>query len=145
MSGVLLLLLLWPCPSAVAEWRVFKYADIENGDQDTLRFYRKWNESIFVMIILKPAIPGVFANRLPLYRIDSNPLHDLKLYGKVRTNKDSWVKWEIDNGQGPAKENLTEFIKGKIAVFQYYKPDGEICETVFSLDKADEAISELLK
>jgi hypothetical protein len=133
-----------PC-QLMATWRVYKFAEIENEDHNTLRFHRKWNGPIYAWFVVKSKFEDVFKEKLPLYRIDDRAIHNLQHQENLRSNKDTWIKWPIYDGSGPINEQMLEFMNGKILTFQYYLPDGEIRETVFHLDGVRDAINELLK
>lgn len=120
---------------------------IQNQKRDFLRFDLDKNGSVRVWLILMPKKPMAFKKRRPIYKIDDNPYHDLKLVLNYKTNyeKDEWVRWNIVPHMRSSSDELLEFINGRSLVFQYYLPDGSIEETIFSLINADHQIGKLLK
>ena len=130
---------------AMAGWKVYKSASIRSKGKHTLRFDKNSGGPIQAWFILRRKTKGVFASKLPLYRVDNDSTRDLKGKKNSKVSKNRWVRWEIDDGKGTPDATLLEFMNGKTVVFQYYMPDGKIKETTFSLEGAREAIGELLK
>jgi hypothetical protein len=125
--------------------RVYNRAEVHSKEMHKLRFDRHSAGPIRAWFILRRNVKGVFASKLPLYRVDDNPVRHSEDYENRKVKKDKSIGWEIDDGKGKPSAALLEFMNGTSVVFQYYMPDGEIKETTFPLEGAREAIGELLK
>lgn len=130
---------------AVAGWAVYKSASSKSKEKHTLKFDKNPAGPIQAWFILRGTTKGVFASKLPIFKIDNNPVRDLRNVKNRKVRENNWVRWEIDDGKGAPDAALVEFMNGKSVVFQYYMPDGETRETTFLLEGLREAIGELLK
>ena len=143
--GVVVSLVFCLAVPAFAGWSMYKRASIQSKEKNTLRFDGNSKGPIRAWFILKRKTPGVFASKLPQYKVDSGDVRNVEGAKNGKVSKNRWVRWEIYDGKGTPGPALLEFMNGKTVVFQYYMPDGEIKETTFSLEGAREAIGELLK
>jgi len=146
LAAALILVFFFAFQSA-ADWTVYKRVEARSEDRNILRIERNSGGPGTAWFILSSQAKGVFESRLPLYRVDNNEVHDLQNADKMQTdkNKNYWIRWQIYDGKGYISDDLLELINGKEAVFQYYLPDGEIRESIFSLKGAKEAIEEILR
>ena len=131
--------------TANAQWTAYKRIENKNKQGHVLRFDTGTRNTLDAWFILKKETPGAFKSKLPLYKVDNNDVHDLKLAEKKQISENRWIKWQISSNNNPPSGELLEIMNGKEIVFQYYLPDGTIKETNFSLEDAREAIVELLK
>lgn len=132
---------------AMADWKIYKRAEVRSNNNNIMRIDRNSGGSVCVWFILNPKVRGVFESKLPLYQVDRNEVNDLQLARKEERDKDKshWIQWAIYDGKGALSEDLLELMNGNEVVFQYYLPDGEIRESIFSLKGAKEAIEEVLR
>lgn len=129
-----------------ANWDIYKRVQNRNSQKNYLRFDRSNGKNIRIWFVLKKKDDGVFSKKLPVYRVDNNEVHQIcrgKADNGLKIKKGSYIRWDISDGKQPSKE-LKELINGKEVVFQYYRDDGKIMETVFPLEGLKEAISEIL-
>ena len=143
--GVVVSLVFCFAAPAFAGWNIYKRVSIQSEEKNTLRFDCNSKGPIRAWFILKRKTPGVFASKLPQYKVDSGDVLDFEGAKNRKVSKNRWVRWEIYDGKGKPGPAILEFMNGKSVVFQYYMPDGEIRESTFSLEGAREAIGELLK
>ena len=142
-----LILILFPAVQSAADWSVYKKIEARSEDKSILRIERYSGGPVRAWFILSRRAEGAFESKLPLYRVDNNEVHNLQNAEKMHTdkNKNYWILWQIYDGKGDISDDLLELINGKEAVFQYYLPDGEIRESIFSLKGAKEAFGEILR
>jgi len=143
--GIIVLIICCFVTPSLAGWSVYKRVQVKSKEKHTLRFDKHSGGAVRIWFILRHERKGVFATGLILYKVNDHPVRGVKGARKIKVSKDRWLSWEIDDGQGKPDEGLLEFMDGDSVVFQYYLPDGEIKETIFSLEGAREAIEELLK
>ncbi|MBN1829227.1 MAG: hypothetical protein JW884_08820, partial [Deltaproteobacteria bacterium] len=115
------------------QWSLYRQAQIKNSDNNHLRFDCTAGKSLRAWLILGKAAEKAFAERLPLYKIDDQPVRNLQKFEGIQTDKDKtrWIYWEVCDGKGGTDLFMREFMNGKEVVFQYYLPNGEIRETAF--------------
>lgn len=142
---LLLVLLFFSHPPVHAEWSIYKRALLRNNDGNQIRFDTS-SAGIRIMFFLRKKDNGVFADRLPSYRIDGHEVYRIEKgkseYPGLRVSKNRWVRWTI-SGKEEFSPRLEEFMNGQEAVFQYYRKNGQIVETIFNLKGAREAILEI--
>ena len=111
-----------------------------------LRLDSSQKDVVRVWLILGTKQEGAFLNRSVLYRVDEQKIHDLRHAANISVDKSKsmWLRWVISE-KGLKGNDLQELTKGKMVVFQYYLPDGEIKETAFILDGLTEAVKEIIK
>ena len=129
-----------------ANWSIYKKVQIRNSQKNYLRFDTSNGKNIKIWFILKKKDNGVFSKKLPVYRVDNNEVHKIcrgKAENGLKIKKGRYIRWVISDGKKPSKE-LKELINGKEVVFQFYRDDGKIMETVFPLEGLKETISEIL-
>ena len=142
---VIILLILTMFVSANADWSIYKKIEHRSKEGHIFRIDINYRRTIQAWLILKKTTAGVFETKMPLYRVDTNDVHDLRLIKNISTDKDRWIAWVISVGKGKPSPDLIELMNGREVTFQYYLPDGTIKETTFDLKGAREAIEEILK
>ena len=149
-GSIALLLTAMPASTAAnpaeAGWNTYIIAETFSLDKNkhSLRFYIK-NEHIKIKLTLGAAEPGVFDNRLPVYRIDDNTVHDFNqrdVFKNLVTREGRWIMWDISMITRPSQQIL-EFMNGNVVIFQYYRNDGKIMETSFDLTGLQDAMIDL--
>lgn len=129
---------------AYAGWSVYRRVQLRNTKKHRLRFDRGGEGPIRVWLFLKSHKQGNLKTKPPLYKVDGGPVRNLNAMEGLKAHKTGrWIRWEIDDGKGKPDPALEEFLNGKQVVFQFYRPDGRICETVFELEGLKEAIQKL--
>jgi hypothetical protein len=73
---------------------------------------------------------------LPLYQVDTNDVHDLRLIKNINVGKDRWIRWITSDREDKFCPDLLEFMNVKKVTFHHYLPDGTIKETTFDLKVA---------
>lgn len=131
--------------SVSADWNIYKRALLRNNDGNQIRFDTTSN-AIRIMFYLRSNDKDVFADRLPSYRVDENVVHRIEKghedYPGLRVNENRWLRWTI-SPKDELSSRLLEFMNGKEAVFQYYRQNGQVVETVFQLEGIQEAINDI--
>ena len=132
--------------AAAGEWSIYKRIQIRNENMDVLRLDSSQNDIVRVWLILGTEQEGAFLNRSVIYRVDEHKIHDLRHATNISVDKSKsmWLRWIISE-EGLKGNDLRELTKGKMIVFQYYLPDGEIKETAFILDGLMKAVREITK
>ena len=134
---------LWALQSGEAgEWRFFRRAFLKNESGHQLRLDTYGDHQLRIWLILKGKEPGVFSNKLPIFKIDQGPVYQVKSFEEknIRIREDRWLHFQGADENKEFAKILNELKFGEQVVFQYYPPDGSIREAVFELSGIESVI-----